>query len=102
MSEGKRERYSCLNCPGFYKNDVTRKNPCAGGTTVTEIDGKYVWIWQPKPDVKGRMKSYDFYCLAYDKGKKIGHPASWTGLMPKWCPRLNKTLAVTDRKECLV
>jgi hypothetical protein len=34
------------------------------------------------------MDRFDFYCLATPNGKKIAKGADYTGLTPKWCPRL--------------
>lgn len=35
-----------------------------------------------------KLDKYCVYCLAGKRPKKISCMASWTGLTPKWCPKI--------------
>lgn len=35
-----------------------------------------------------KLDDYCLYCTAGERPKKIAGIASWTGLTPKWCPKL--------------
>lgn len=91
-------RWECTDCPGFYRNGKESQAPMGHGCEVKEIDGKRVLVCRPAPSEKGRMKPYTLYCLAYQKGKKIGNIYDWTGRTPRWCPRLDGTMALAPKE----
>lgn len=70
------------------------RHQCTGGCPrgiVTDRDER----WE-SPDGKGHkdLKDYAVYCLCDVNGvsypQYIGRKYEWTGLIPKWCPRLKE------------
>lgn len=90
MSELKRERNACLSCSACFKPLEDGLSATGGGYETRIIDGRNVICCRPAPawGRKRTMDRYDFYCLATPNGKKIAKGADYTGLTPKWCPRL--------------
>lgn len=86
----KRERNMCLSCPACFKPLEDGLASTGGGWETRIIDGREMIVCRPGK-VRGQkrtMDRYDFYCLARATGKKISRGADYTGLTPKWCPRL--------------
>lgn len=87
----KRERNMCLGCKACFKPLEDGLAATAGGYEKQEVDGREMILCRPGSAGAGRkrvMDRYDYYCLATVKGRKIAKGADYTGLTPKWCPRL--------------
>lgn len=86
----KRERNMCLGCKACFKPMTDGLSATAGGWETAQIDGREMMLCRPGTSRGGKrvMDRYDYYCLATVKGRKITKGADYTGLTPKWCPRL--------------
>lgn len=84
-----RERWACLTCPAGWeaeKEDADLSLDSGRGEII--LDGRRYPLCIPGEGGKKKMEPYCYYCQI--AGRKIGHKASWTGLQPKWCPRLEE------------
>lgn len=82
----------CLKCPACFKPLKDGLAATAGGYEERMIGGEMMICCRPAESWarKRVMDKYDYYCLATEKGKKIAKGADYTGLTPKWCPRLKE------------
>ena len=89
----KRKRNMCLECPACFKPLKDGLAATAGGYEERMIGDQMMVCCRPGTAGESRkrvMDKYDYYCLATEKGKKIAKGADYTGLTPKWCPRLKE------------
>lgn len=106
----KRKNDMCLRCPACFKPTRDGLTANGGGYVEVEIDGQIQVICRPGEAGAGRkcrMDRYDYYCLASIRGRKIARGADYTGLTPKWCPRVTGEYPYpvkapeANRKKCL-
>lgn len=82
----------CLNCPACFKPLKDGLAITAGGYEDRMVGDQMMICCRPGETVsrKRTMDKFDYYCLATERGKKIAKGADYTGLTPKWCPRLKE------------
>lgn len=65
------DRYACVDgCPFGWESG-------AGGQSLPSLSG-----------AARKAAAYTIYCRDSGKVRKVAHKADYTGLVPKWCPRL--------------
>lgn len=70
MAITRADRYACLDCPHMWESGK-------GGERLSSISGP-----------SRKAASYTYYCRHTGLCRKIAHKTDYTGLVPKWCPRL--------------
>ena len=72
-------------------NELLKKKECCGrisGDDVRNAPTINPEDCRPQGRWKIKLDDYCLYCTAGERPKKIAGIASWTGLTPKWCPKL--------------